>query len=279
MGRVEDRVAFVTGGARGLGLEQCLTLAREGADVAIFDLGEDHRSVDPPNYELSRQADVNRAVAEVSALGRRALAVTGDVRQQADLDAAVATAIDELGAIDILVANAGIAINAGPAWELSRADWDLQLGINLTGVWQTCKAVIPHMIERGYGRIVLISSLSGLRPWKSLGPYSATKAGIIVLGQTLALELAEHGITVNIVCPGVVPTHASRSVADALGVEFEELAQGWLRTQAVQRLATPSDVANAVLYLASDEARQVTGLALPVDGGANVLHAGGDAFA
>ena len=279
MGRVESKVAFVTGGARGLGLSHCLTLAREGADVAIFDLGDDHRAVDPPNYALSRAAELDQAVAAVRALGRRAIAVTGDVREQASLDAAVAATIAELGRIDILVANAGIAVNACPTWELSRADWDLQLEINLTGTWQTCKAVVPHMIERGYGRIVLISSISGYRPWKALGPYAATKAGVIILGQTLALELAEHGITVNSVCPSTVPSHASRSVATALGVDFETLSRSWLRTQAIQTLLDPSDISNAVLFLASDEARYMTGLAVPVDGGATALHAGGEAFA
>jgi len=134
------------------------------------------------------------------------------------------------------------------------------------------------LIERGSGRIVLISSLTGYRPWKGLGPYAATKAAVISLGQTLALELAEHRITVNSVCPSTVPTHASRSVATALGVEFEELSRSWLRTQAIQTLLEPSDISNAVLWLVSDEARHVTGVALPVDGGATVLHPGGEAL-
>src|SRR5262245_39963404 len=138
-GRVEGKVAFVTGGAAGLGRSHILRLAGEGADVAVFDLGDAHRDAEP-GYALSRQSDLDTAINDVRATGRRALGLVGDVRNQADLDAAVTATVAEFGHIDILVANAGISL-MDPTWEMSREDWDLQLGTNLTGVWQSCKAV------------------------------------------------------------------------------------------------------------------------------------------
>ena len=185
----------MTGGASGLGRSHALALAGEGADVTVFDLGDSHRDAEP-GYALSRQAELDATIADVRANGRRALGLTGDVRNQEQLDAAVAATLSELGRIDILVANAGIALMA-PAWEMPREEWDLQLGTNLTGVWQSCKAVIPHMIERQYGRIILISSTLALKGSKGFAGYAAAKAGVAGLGRALAVELAEHRITVN----------------------------------------------------------------------------------
>jgi NAD(P)-dependent dehydrogenase (short-subunit alcohol dehydrogenase family) len=269
MGRVDGKVAFVTGGAKGLGRSHVLTLAREGADIVIFDLGDGHRDAEP-GYPLATQGDLDSVVAEVRAMGRRAIGLTGDVRNQEDLDSAVAETVAELGRVDILVANAGIAM-MGATWEMTRPDWDLLVGTNLTGVWQSCKAVIPQMIQQQHGRIVLISSSAGYKSWSWLGPYCATKAGVIALGKTLAIELAQYWITVNSICPSTVDSGTNRGLALRHNIEWDGMVGGWLKTQAIQKLLDPIDISNAVLFLASDDARYLTGVALPVDAGTTAL--------
>jgi len=269
VGRVDGKVAFVTGGAVGLGRSHVLTLAREGADVAVFDLGDGHRDAEP-GYPLAKQADLDKTVEDVRRLGRRGLGLVGDVRDQADLDAAVSRTVSEFGRIDVLVASAGIAM-MGAAWEMSRQDWDLLMGTNLTGVWQSCKAVIPQMIKQQYGRIVLISSSAGYKAWYWLGPYVATKAAVIALGKTLALELAQHWITVNSICPSTVDSGTNRGLALRHNIEWDSMVGGWLKSQAIQKLLDPIDISNGVLFLASDDARYLTGTALPVDAGVTAL--------
>lgn len=269
LGRVQGKVALVTGGASGLGRSHALVLAGEGADVTVFDFGDSHRDAEP-GFALSRQAELDATIADVRATGRRALGLTGDVRNQEQLDAAVATTLLELGRIDILVANAGIALMV-PAWEMPREEWDLQLGTNLTGVWQSCKAVIPHMIERQYGRIILISSTLALKGSKGFAGYAADKAGVAGLGRALAVELAEHRITVNSICPSTVPAGSGRGLAYRHGLDFDSLLKDMLDFQAIPLLLEPIDISNAVLFLASDEARYLTGVVLPVDGGTSAM--------
>jgi (+)-trans-carveol dehydrogenase len=266
MGRVDGKVAFVTGGALGLGRAEAVRLAEEGADVAIFDLGDGHRDAEP-GYPLATQKDLDEAVAEVESKGVRGLGFVGDVRDQGALDDAVAKTIAEFGRIDVLVASAGIAM-MGASWEMSREDWDLQLGTNLTGVWQSTKAVIPQMIEQRSGSLILKSSSAGFKAWAWLGAYVATKAGVIGLTKTLALDLAEYNIRANCICPSTVDSGTNRGLAMKAGMDWDELAQGWLKDQAMQQqLVEKIDIANGVLFLASDESRFVTGVALPIDAG------------
>lgn len=267
MGKLDGKVAFVTGGAVGLGRAEAVRLAEEGADVAIFDLGDGHRDAEP-GYPLATQRDLDDAVAEMQSHGVRSVGLVGDVRDQDALDAAVARTVDELGRIDILVATAGIAM-MGPSLEMSRRDWDLLVGTNLTGVWQSCKAVAPRMIEQGSGgRMILKASAAGFKAWNWLGPYCATKAGVISLTKSLAIELAQHDITVNCICPSTVDSGTNRGLAAIAGMDWNELAESWTQDQLMQRqLVEKVDIANAVLFLASDEARFITGVALPVDAG------------
>jgi NAD(P)-dependent dehydrogenase (short-subunit alcohol dehydrogenase family) len=269
MGQLTDKIALVTGGAKGLGRFYSLALAEAGADIAIFDLGDGHRDAEP-GYPLGTQADLDEVVSLIKARGQRAVSLTGDVRNQSDLDLAVSTAVKNFGKIDIVVANAGIAM-MGRAWEMSREEWDLLIGINLTGVWQTCKAVIPHMIEQQYGRIVLISSCIALKGWEQLAPYAATKRAVIALAETLAMELAPHNITINTLAPSTVDSGTNRGLALKHGLAWDNLVGGWLDTQAIKHLVEPQDVSSAVIYLASDAARYITGITLPVDAGSSIL--------
>lgn len=269
MGRLDGKVALVTGGASGLGRSHAVGLAEEGADVAIFDLGDDHDTTDP-GYPLARQAELDEALAAVAATGRRAIGVTGDVQRQADLDRAVARTTDELGGLDVLVANAGVA-HLGPLGQMDRAAWDLVVGVNLTGVWQSAKAVIPHMTEQGGGRIILISSAAGFKTWPGVGAYSVTKAGVIMLAKQLAMELGESFVTVNSICPSSVPTGQNKGLIEQHGLDYDAVMQAWRDTQIIPSNLEPRDISNAVVWLASDDARFVTGATFPIDGGATAL--------
>lgn len=266
---LEGRVALITGGAAGLGRAEALALAERGADIAVVDLGAHGKDVEP-GYALAGESQLDETARDIEALGRRSIAVQADVRRQEDLDRAVARTIEELGGLHILVATAGICF-MGKSWEMSRSEWDLQLETNLTGVWQSCKAVVPHMIGQRYGRIILKSSTVGLKPWKDLAGYSATKAGVIALGRSLALEVGEHNITVNSICPGTIPSGTNRGVAARHDLNYDEFLQNLTAAQVIKEIMEPSDVGNAVAYLASDEARYITGIAWPVDAGWTIM--------
>lgn len=269
MTRLAGKVALVTGGASGLGRSHALRLAEEGADVAIFDLGDDHAATDP-GYPLARQRDLDATVAEIEALGRRALGVTGDVQRQDDLDAAVAACSERLGGVDVLVANAGVAFMS-PLTAMDREAWDLTLGVNLTGIWQSCKAVIPGMVERERGSIVLISSAAGYKTWPGVGAYSVSKAGVIMLAKQLAMEVGSSWVRVNSVCPSSVPSGQNSGLIEKHGLDYEQVMQAWRDTQILPRNLEPADISNAVVWLASDEARFVTGAVFAIDGGATAL--------
>jgi SDR family mycofactocin-dependent oxidoreductase len=263
MGRVEGKVAFITGGARGLGRATALALAREGADVAVLDVGDRDAS---PGYPLSTSNDLEAVCHEIRTYGRRALALVGDVRDEPSQEAALKETVRAFGRIDVLVCNAGIALLSN-AWEISEREWDLVLDVNLKGAWLTCKHAIPSMIGRRSGRIILIASGAGLKGVKGFAHYCASKFGVVGLGKVLAIELAPYGIAANVVCPGSVKTGINQGMAQKMGVPFEEVVGGWVKDQLFQHLLDPQDIANAVLWLASDEARNVTGITLPVDGG------------
>ena len=268
-GRLDGRVALVTGAATGLGFSQARALAAEGAKVALIDLGERTERVEP-GYPLAGDDQLRAAADSIAADGHDVVWFAANVHEQDELDAAVTGTLDAFGRLDIVVATAGVAV-VGPAIETSRSEWDLVLTTNLTGAWQLCKAAVPAMIrQRSGGRIVLISSAAGFKPMANLAAYSASKAGVIALAKCLALELAEHRITANAICPSTVPSGTNRGLAARLGIEWESLVDGWLDTQAIRELATPEDISAAVAFLASDDARMITGVALPVDAGTSV---------
>ena len=271
MGKLDGKVALITGGARGQGRSHALTFAREGAEIVLCDVASALPTVP---YPLASTGDLADTVRMVEDLGRRCLAAQADVRDGEALRDLVERAISELGRIDILVANAGIE-SFGKTWELTDEQWDEMVAVNLTGVWKSCKAVIPSMIERNTGVILITSSIAGLKGLMNQAHYCASKHGVVGLMRTLALELAPHGIRVNTVHPSSVDTPIIKNQAmytlfsggnpDAT---LEEVTPAF---KALNLLDTPwmepQDISNAMLWLASDDARYVTGTTLSVDAG------------
>jgi SDR family mycofactocin-dependent oxidoreductase len=277
-GRVAGKVAFITGAARGQGRSHAVRLAEEGADIIAVDIAEDIDSV-RRFYHGATEADLAETVKLVEALDRRIVATKADVRDYAALKRALDDGVAELGHVDIVSANAGIFVFGELAQDVSEQDWKDVIDINLTGVWHTAKAAIPHLIEQGTGgSIVLTSSTAGLKGFPGVSQYTASKHGVVGLMKTLALELAPHNIRVNSVHPTGVAT--DMILNDATYRLFLPDVQNPTREQAAEVFQTtnampvpwvePRDISNAVLFLASDEARYVTGVQLPVDAGFTV---------
>jgi SDR family mycofactocin-dependent oxidoreductase len=271
MGMLDGKVVMVTGGSRGQGRAHALTSAREGADVVIVDVTENLSSV---TYPMARDEDMTATVEAVEALGRRIVAVEADVRDQAQLDAAVGRGLAELGRIDVLIANAGIWTQA-PFWELTDEQWEQMIAVNLSGVWRSAKAVAPHMIERKSGSIVMISSVNGLEPGPNFSHYTAAKHGVVGLMKTVALELAPHGIRCNSVHPGAVRSGMTENqmafdmYAGGPGGTVDDLIEAGKHYGALKgtTFMPPETIANAALFLNSDLASSITGVALPVEAG------------
>ncbi len=246
MGALSGHVALVTGGTRGIGKAIALRLAAGGADVAV----------------ASRSSDGGPVVRELEALGVRALAARGEV---ADPDA-VRRLVDEvrrsLGSVDILVNNAAIADpDYRSAWEMAPDSWERMIAVNLSGVYYCCAAVIPGMLSRGWGRIINLSSTSGLSGGTSGAHYAASKGGVIALSRALANELAARGVTVNVVAPSKIDTEMFRSVTGA------EQRAATIRRIPVGRLGRPEEIAEAVAYFAGAQSGYTTGQVLVVSGG------------
>jgi SDR family mycofactocin-dependent oxidoreductase len=263
MGKLEEKVAFVTGAARGQGRAHCLTLAGEGADIAVLDICRD---LDYPHYSLGTRAQLDEVVAEVKKLGRRAIGLVADVREKMDVKSAVEGTLAEFGHIDILVNNAAVA-GMLPFWEITEAQWDAMLDTNLKGCWLTAKYVAPHMIAQRSGKIVNISSVAGAKGWANLAHYTAAKHGLIGLTRTMAIELAPYHINVNAVLPGTVASPMLNGLAEELGLTSEDIQTTFLPSHLFQEVIQPQDIADAVLWLVSEQARFVTGAAIPVDAG------------
>jgi 3-oxoacyl-[acyl-carrier protein] reductase len=264
---LSGRVALVTGGSRGLGRADALTLARAGADVAVADILVESDSSAAAEYGPLAAAAVSEGlvrteatVREIEATGRRSLALKCDVTEREQVDAAVARVVDELGSVDILVANAATLDHVGQLGDQSAELWERDLRVNLTGTFNCAQAVWPHMRERGWGRIVTMSSVAGTLGGFGQASYSTTKAGILGLTRTLALEGARHGITANAIVPGIVGT-------EAFAFGNPEMNERMTRRTAMRRPGEPQDVANAIAFLCSDLAAYVTGVALNVSGG------------
>jgi len=217
---------------------------------------------------LAGREDLDRTVADVRALGRRALGLVADVRYSREVEAAVLATLREFGRIDVLVANAGIGAPFLNSWEISEQNWDDVLDIDLKGAWLSAKHVVPHMITQQSGRIIFIASQAGLKGYAGIAQYCAAKFGVIGLMKSMAIELAPYGINVNAICPGSVDTEGNRGVAQAMGVSFEDMVSIFTSRQLISRVMAPEYIARAVVYLASSDGDFITGHALAIDGGA-----------
>jgi SDR family mycofactocin-dependent oxidoreductase len=277
-GRVAGKVAFITGAARGQGRGHAVRLAEEGADIIAIDICEEIESV-KPFYRGATEADLAETVRQVENLDRRIVATKADVRNFDAVRKAVDDGVAQLGRLDIVAANAGIFTFGDKTEEVTERDWADIIDINLTGVWHTVKAAIPAMIDAGNGgSIVITSSAAGIKGTPNIAPYTVSKHAVVGLMRTLANELAPHSIRVNTIHPTGVDTdmiqnervwglflpdveHPTREQAEPIFQATNALPIPWVE---------PRDISNAVLWLASDEARYVTGVMLPVDAGYTV---------
>lgn len=273
MGRLDGKVAFITGAARGQGRSHALALAREGADIVAVDICGD---IDSVSYGLATPEDLQQTADDVARLGRRVLAQRADVRSQKEIDTAVDTALSEFGAIDIVVINHGIWTR-GQLWELSDQVWQQTIDTNLTGVWRTLKAVAPSLIERRQGSVIITASVNGIEAQAFSAQYTASKHGAIGLMKAAALEFAPYGVRVNAILPGFVDTAMTNwqgawdmtsGHPGGTREEHERSARHW---HAFGGLMQPEDVSGAVVFLASDDASRITGTSMPVDSGHLVL--------
>ena len=264
--RLSGKVAIVTGGGSGIGRGIALAMAREGADIAI------------PDIQI---VNAEKVAQEVQALGRRCVPMRTDVTSSADVKAMVDRTRDALDRIDILVNNAGMAAPPGmPFMNNTEEDWDKTFAINTKSVFLTCKAIAPYFIERKGGRIINIASIAGPLAAPTMPPYSVAKGGVITFTRVVAKELAAHGITVNAICPGVLWTDFWQKLAAHIASTNPAFAGMTPRQVFDKRIGDiipmkieqqPEDIGWAAVFLASDEARYITGQALNVDGGC-VMH-------
>jgi SDR family mycofactocin-dependent oxidoreductase len=273
MNRFDGLVAVITGAARGQGRNHAVRLAQEGADILAID---NCGPIPGVAYPAATTADLARTIALVQGLGRRAISGQVDIREMAQLRQAVDDGVAALGRLDIVAANAGISSTFQPATELSEQSWNDMLDINLTGAWHTVKAAVPHLIAGGRGGAVIItSSAAGLRGYPNIAHYVASKHGLVGLMRALALELAPHSIRVNSLHPTQVETdmilndamyRLLRPDLDNPGREDMAVASQSMHALPVPWVQ-PDDVTNALMFLASQESRYVTGVALPIDAG------------
>ncbi|WP_337110658.1 mycofactocin-coupled SDR family oxidoreductase [Prescottella equi] len=272
-GRVEGKVALVTGAARGQGRSHCVRLAEEGADIIAVDLCGPAETINL--YPAPNDEDLSETARLVEGAGRRIVTAKADVRDAAALRDAVGTGVAQLGRLDIVCANAGV-LGLGSALELGITEWREVIDINLTGVWNTCQAALPHLLDGGQGgSIVITSSTGGIKGLANAAHYTSAKHGVVGMMRSLANEFGSHSIRVNTVHPTTVDTPMIQN--EGIRRLFEPANPSPTReSTAVVMQANnilpipwvePSDVSNVVLFLASDEARYITGVALPVDAG------------
>jgi 3-oxoacyl-[acyl-carrier protein] reductase len=270
----KGKVALVTGASRGLGWAIALALGQAGADVALTDIlieGQEHDTEKLAQYSIlaghfaqSGVVKTQAGAQEIQSMGSRSCAFRMDVYDHNEVRHVVKQVEAELGPIDILINNAAVMDNFGVFEDQQSERWQRDLNVNLTGAYNCSKAVWPGMVKKGWGRIINISSVAGLMGASLQPSYGATKAGLIGLTKSLAIEAGRHGITVNAVCPGFIATEAVQLYDDA---RLERISK---RT-ALKRLGKPEEVAQVVVFLASDAASYITGAVIPVTGGIDLL--------
>ena len=266
--RFEDKVVIITGAAHGLGATYALAFAREGADVVVSDISH---NVESATYAMGSEKEVDGVVKEIQDMGRRCMGIKCDVTNAAEVENMVKTTIKEFGKIDILVNNAGIVFHSLPFWDVSEKNWDTTVDVMLKGTFLCSKYVVPHMIERQYGKIINIGSI-GSRAQRHNAPYSAVKAGVQLFTLAMAKDVGEYNINVNCVAPGSVRTPMMEGACKDASVDFgmpaEDVYDYCCKTYHILgREITREDVSHAILFLASEEARNINGHVLFVDGG------------
>jgi 3-oxoacyl-[acyl-carrier protein] reductase len=269
---LSGRVALVTGGSRGLGRADALALARAGADVAIADIQvESDSGDDAAEYGALAQAAraqgmvyTESTAEEIQGMGRRSFALKCDVTDREQVAATVARVVAELGSVDILINNAGTLDHAAQFQDQNPDLWERDLRVNLTGGFNCAQAVWPHMKERGWGRIVNMASVAGTLGGFGQASYSTTKAGILGLTRTLAMEGGRHGITCNAIVPGVIGTEAFNMANPTMNERI-------VKRTALKRAGEPEEIANAIAFLCSDLASYITGIELNVSGGVELF--------
>jgi 3-oxoacyl-[acyl-carrier protein] reductase len=267
-GRVEGKVAIVTGAAAGMGRAHALALAREGADVAVVDIC---RSQPLSSVKPGTAGALDKLVQEIRALGRKTIAVQCDVSNADEVEKMVKTVIDKFGEIDILVNNAGV-VTFSSFVDLTEEQWDFVMGVNLKGAFLCCKYVVPHMIAQKAGKIVNIGSIDGREGMPGSVHYCCSKAGVHMLTDALSKEVAQYNINVNCVAPGAIwRTSMIDWLMGYMTPEGGDPKEAYLsfcqRLSTLGREQTPEDIANAMLFLVSEESRNITGYTIYVDGG------------
>jgi len=246
MGRFDGKVVVVTGSGRGIGRATALAFAREGADVVV---------------NVSKSVDEGNAVVEeIKALGRGAIMAKADVANEAEVEKMIKTAIDHFRKVDVLVNNAGIGISA-MSYKMTKEQWDAVVDVNLTGVFNCFRAVVPRMMERRSGKIINISSVAGIDGFIGNINYAASKGGLLAFNRTAATELGRYGINVNAVAPGIIETQMTE------WIKIPKYRDMYLSRIPLGRFGKPEDIASVVLFLASEEANYITGQVIRVDGG------------
>ncbi len=262
--KLVGKVAIVTGGARGNGFAAAKLLAEEGADLVIADICEDMATIP---YQMSTPALMAESVEELRKTGRKAIGIKCDVRKAADVEAMVKQTMETFGKIDILVNNAGNSSMMAIA-DMSEQEWDEVLDTHLKGTFLCCKYVVPKMIEQHSGKIVNISSVGGRRGFGLGAHYCAAKHGIIGLSKALSMEVADHNINVNVVCPGTVFTPMMKGIAAFFGMELDEAKEAFLAGHSFKdREIEPEDIGRAVVWLTIEDTRCITGQCITVDAG------------
>lgn len=271
--RFQEKVVFITGAAHGMGRSHALAFAQEGAKLVICDACRQYETVP---YPLATPQELAALSAEIESMGNSVIAAQTDVTSLAAMQELAERARSELGPIDIVVANAGL-YSFAPGWEMSEQQWDETVNVDLKGVWITCKVAIPHMLPRRSGKIICISSTAGIKGMHNLSHYVAAKHGVLGLVKTLAIELAPYNINVNAICPTSVDTSMCKNQAiyDAFAggpgplATYEHMLEltNQINLFSDRDLLPPEAISEVVLWLASEEARHLTGAAIPIDAG------------
>lgn len=274
---LKGKTALITGAARGIGLAIAVDLAKQGVNIALLDLADPTGGMAIKGYRLANEEELNLATQEVKKLGVQAIAIKTDVRDLASMKKAVERTVQELGGLDIVVANAGIAAWS-PFEEMEEGQWKDVIDVNLTGVANTVWASLPQLTQQGGGSIITLTSIGGRQGVPGVANYASTKWGVIGLTKTLALELGKYNIRVNAIAPTAVNTPLYRSEGQYQSTGMNSFADQDQAMLGYHALATPAldpvDIAQSATFLASDNAKYISGLVLDVAAGGNARYTG-----